>query len=78
MEKAPDPKPSDINHGTLYKVRLYLDGVNDVQVYDNVKHVWFKAGNSVLVILHFYNEQTYRYVCILRERVVWYSIMEQK
>lgn len=77
MDKAPDPKPSNIGHGTLYQVRVYLDGANDIQVYDNVKHVWYKAGNTVLVILHYYDETTYRYVSYMRERIVWYSITEQ-
>jgi hypothetical protein len=74
---APEPKPSGIGHGTLYTVRVYLDGANDIQVYDNVKHVWFKANSTVLVILHYYDEKTYRYVSIMRERVVWYSMMLQ-
>jgi len=55
-----------------------LQSANDINVYDNVKHVWWKAGNTVLVILHYYDADTYRYVSILREHVVWYSIVEQK
>ena len=78
MKEAPLPKPSSLGHGQLYTCRIYLDGVNDINVYDNVKHVWWKAGNTVLCILHYYDEKTYRYVNILRERVVWYSIVEQK
>jgi len=78
MDHAPLPKPSGVEHGTLYKCRVYLDGANDPQVYDNVKHVWFKANNTVMVILHYYDEKTYRYISLMRERVVWYSLMEQK
>lgn len=78
MDHAPDPKPSGVGHGQLYKCRVYLDNANDIQVYDNVKHVWFKANNTVMVILHYYDEKHYRYVSIMRERVVWYSMMEQK
>ena len=78
MERAPDPKPSGVEHGTLYKCRVYMDGANDIQVYDNVKHVWFKANNTVMVILHYYDEKNYRYISIMRERVVWYSLVEQK
>jgi hypothetical protein len=43
-----------------------------------VKHVWFKANNTVMVILHYYTEKDYRYISIMRERVVWYSLMEQR
>lgn len=78
MKEAPAPKPSGVGHGQLYVVRVYLEGSQDIQTYDNVKHVWFKAGNTVMCILHYYSETQYRYVSIMRERVVWYSMMEQR
>lgn len=58
-------------------VRVYRNDSSDVQVYEHVKHCWWSAGNSVLTILHYYDNGSHRYVNILRERIDWYSVEQE-
>jgi hypothetical protein len=54
-------------------VRVYLTGAGEAQVYTRVKHVWWSAGNTVLTILHYYEDGSFRYVNWPRENVHYYT-----
>lgn len=74
-----DPnKPSNIFHGDKYVVRCYCDEGNDPQVYVRVKHVWFKNKGKVMIILHYFPDGSYRYVCRDLKRIVWYQITPER
>lgn len=54
-------------------VRLYLHGAGESQVYKNVKHIWWSAGNTVLTLLQYYDDGSWRYVHWPREQVWYYT-----
>lgn len=54
-------------------IRIFMDGGGDPQIYTNVKHVWWTAGNTVLTLLQYYDDGSYRYVNWPRERVYHYT-----
>lgn len=79
--KVPDDrqsKPSTMHHGDLYIARLYTDESVDGHVYNNVKHLWFKAGGSLLCICHFYADGSYRFVCWPASQVRWFQLTPQR
>lgn len=59
---------------TLGTVRLYRDDSVTPVVYENVKHVFFTAGNTVLTLARVVNLETgeHCYVNWPRERFCWY------
>lgn len=56
-------------------VTIYRDDSTVQIVYENVKHVFWTANNSVLVIAQYTDIQTgaHRYIHWLRERVCWFK-----
>lgn len=70
----PRRSPSKRHGSDRYILRLYRNDSADVQVYTHVKHAWWQAGNTVLAILHYNDDRTYRYVYWLREKIDWYSM----
>lgn len=71
MNESDKAKPSNITHGTLWIVRVYPVDSIDPQVYTRAKHVWWKAEGKLLVILHYFDDGTHRYVVIPTERIAW-------
>jgi hypothetical protein len=59
--------------GQWWTVRVYLDGEMDPQVYVRTKHVWWRANNTELCILHYYEDGSHRYVSWLREHMYYYT-----
>jgi hypothetical protein len=59
-------------HGT---VRLYRDDSVTPVVFENVKHVFMTAGNTVLTIAQITDADTgaHRYIHWPRERWCWYT-----
>jgi hypothetical protein len=70
-------KPSSVQHGDLYTVRVYTDESVDAHVYTATKHVWHKNAGRLLVILH-YVDGGYRYVCWPTARVVWFQVTPER
>lgn len=54
-------------------IRLYFHGGVEPQVYKNIKHIWWSAGNTVLTMLQYYEDETWRYVNWPREQVWYYT-----
>lgn len=57
------------------KITIYRDDSTTQVIYENVKHVFWTANNTVLVIAQ-YNEAgkvEHRYIHWLRERFVWFK-----
>lgn len=54
-------------------VRVYLISGGDPQVYENVKHMWWSANYTVLELLHYYPDGSYRYENWPREHVYHYT-----
>lgn len=59
----------------MRRVVLYRDDSTSQVEYENVKHVFWTAGNSVLVIAQYTDLATgaHRYIHWLRERVCWFK-----
>jgi hypothetical protein len=59
----------------MRKVTLYRDDSTVQVVYENVKHVFWTAGNYVLVIAQFTKLSTgeHRYIHWPRERFCWFK-----
>lgn len=70
VNSRPCETPSD----QAYEVRLYLKDEIDPQVYERVKHVFWQAGYSVLVIVQYKPDGTFRCVNKLREEISWYGV----
>lgn len=72
-------KPSAVHHDDVYVVRLYRKSGGDAQVYDDVKHLWWTADNSVLTILQYTNESRteWRTIYWMRETIEWYTMTPQ-
>ena len=67
-------KPSSVRHGDRYVVRVYTDESVDPHVYTEAKHVWHKNGGALLVILHYLDDGTFRYVCWPTCRIAWFQV----
>lgn len=80
-KKAPKGKkmkrrmgPSQVRHGDLYTLRIYLQEAADPQVYEDVKHIFWQVKGTVLTVLQLFPEdQTYRYLYWPREQILWYQ-----
>lgn len=73
-------KPSKQHKADLYVCRIYRRSGGDCQIYEDVKHVWWTADSSVLVIVQYTNEQRtqWRNVSWLREVIDWYTLTHQE
>lgn len=69
-------KPSKQHKSDLYVCRIYRRSGGDCQIYEDVKHCWWTADSSVLVIVQYTNpERTqWRNVSWLREVIDWYTL----
>lgn len=59
----------------MRKVTVYRDDSTTQVVYENVKHVFWIANNTVLVIAQYTNVESgeHRYIHWLRERICWFK-----
>jgi len=60
-----------------YRLTLYRDDATTTVVYDSVKHAFFTAGNTVLVIAQFTKgkgEGAHHYIHWPRERFCWFRL----
>lgn len=71
-------KPSAVHHGDLYVTRIYTDESTDPHVYDHCKHVWLKANGQVLVILHYFEDGSHRYVHWPVQHVRWWQVTPER
>lgn len=57
------------------KLTLYRDDSTTQIVFENVKHFFWTAGNTVLTVAQFTNLETgeHRYIHWPRERFCWYK-----
>lgn len=57
------------------RVTVYRDDSTTQVVYENVKHLFWTAGNTVLVIAQYTNVDAgdHHYIHWLRERFVWFK-----
>lgn len=64
----------------MRKVTLYRDDSTTQVVYENVKHIFWTADNSVLTIAVYTNVETgaHRYIHWLRERICWFKDEKQE
>lgn len=60
----------------MSKVTIYRDDSVSQVVYENVKHCFWVANNSILVLAQVTNSATgeHRYVQWLRERICWFKV----
>jgi len=60
----------------IRKVTVYRDDSVAQVVYDNVKTVFWTAGNTVLVIAQYTDDTliSHRYIHWLRENVCWFKV----
>jgi hypothetical protein len=71
--------PSQVRHGDLYHLRIYLQEASDPQVYPQVKHVFWQVKGTVLTVLQMFPEtNTYRYLYWPREQIIWYQTTPQR
>ena len=59
----------------MRKLTLYRDDSTTQVVFENVKHYFFTADNTVLTIAQFTNTETgeHRYIAWPRERFCWFK-----
>lgn len=59
----------------MRKVTIYRDDSTVQVVYENVKHLFWTAGNTVLVLAQYTDQATgaHRYIHWLRERICWFK-----
>lgn len=70
MSEANDRHAQDSDR---WVIRVYFEGAGEPQVYENIKHVWWSAGNTVLTILQYYSDGSFRYINWPREQVWYYT-----
>jgi hypothetical protein len=61
-------------------VTIYRDDSTTQVVYENVKHIFWTAGNTVLVLAiykHAEEDDSHFYVHWLRERICWFKDVPQ-
>lgn len=63
----------------MRRVTVYRDDSTTQVVYEGVKHVFWTAGNTVLVIAQYTDTArgTHRYIHWLRERIAWFKDEKQ-
>jgi len=63
----------------LRKLTLYRDDSTTQVVFENVKHFFFTAGNTILTIAQFTNIETgaHKYIHWPRERFCWFKDEKQ-
>ena len=59
----------------MRRVTLYRDDSTTQVVYENVKHVFWTAGNTVLVLAQYDDDThtTHHYIHWPRERLCWFK-----
>ncbi len=58
----------------MRKVTIYRDDSTSQVVYDRVKHVFWTANNTVLVIAQYTEDKSsHYYIHWLRERICWFK-----
>lgn len=59
----------------MRKITLYRDDSTTQVVFENVKHYFFTASNTVLIIAQYTNLETgdHRYIHWPRERFCWFK-----
>lgn len=64
---------------TMRKITIYRDDSTVQIIYENVKHIFWTANNSVLVIAQYTNLKTkeHKYFHWLRERICWFKDEKQ-
>jgi hypothetical protein len=73
-------KPSKVHKSDLYVARVVRRSGGDIQIYEDVKHLWWTADSSVLVIVQYTNTErtAWRNICWLREVIDWYTLTHQE
>jgi hypothetical protein len=73
-------KPSKVHKSDLYVARIVRRSGGDIQIYEDVKHLWWTADSSVLVIVQYTNTErtAWRNICWLREVIDWYTLTHQE
>lgn len=73
-------KPSKQHKADLYVCRIFRRSGGDCQIYEDVKHVWWTADSSVLVIVQYTNTErtAWRNISWLREVIDWYTLTHQE
>lgn len=63
----------------MRRITVYRDDSTSQVVYENVKHYFFTANNSVLTIAQITNKRTgaHRYIHWPRERFCWFKDEKQ-
>jgi len=59
---------------SAYRVTIYRDDSTTTVVYDNVKHVFWTASNTVLVIAKYNDDGSHYYIHWPREQVCWFKV----
>lgn len=70
-------KPSKQHKSDLYVCRIYRRSGGDCQIYEDVKHVWWTADSTVLVLVQYTDPPHYkqwRNISWLRETIDWYTL----
>lgn len=56
-----------------HTIEIYRDDTTTKVVYENVKHWFWTAGNTVLVISQYTDDKGgHQYICWPRERICWF------
>lgn len=64
------PTPADAR----WTLRLYRDDSLTPVIYENVKHVFWTAGNTVLNIAQYKEDGSHHYFTWPRERFCWHHL----
>lgn len=70
--------PSAVPPGERFIARVYIEGAGDPEVYTEVKHCWVEPIGPILVILHYWEPKSYRYVRWPLARVRWWQLMPSR
>lgn len=77
FEAVPEVNVETFPPGTR-KLTLYRDDSTTQVVFDNVKHFFFTAGNSILTIAQYTDPNgAHRYIHWPRERFCWFKDEKQ-
>ncbi len=59
-------------------IEIYRDDSTSKVVIDNVKHYFWTAGNTVLVIAQYADDGSHHYINWPRERLCWFRHVKAK
>lgn len=68
------PEQKTAQDDQLWRLKVYRDDSETTVVFDNVKHAFMTAGNTVLTIAQYDADGSHHYINWPRERLCWWKL----